>query len=595
MEDFREWVIRACDETASFDERHRAFGRVVRQFYDMTYGYARARLGDSHSADDVTQESLITAWLHLPTLRDPATFPVWLKRIVTTHCHRLIRRKRLSTVPLDHALEIGCVEFEPALIFERSRQGDDIREAIDTLGENERVAVTLFYIGEYSYNDIAEFLGVPLSTVKKRLHSARAHLRERITDMVKETLHQDRKGTVDSVLNIIRFFDALKSGDVTEAARMMNEDQALLNSTMTDGYGIASQSPLAAAIQSGKTGSVELLIARGANVGETDVRAAAAKGARDIVALLVAAGGIETTLAGIGKGTQDFFHAVHTGDANQIQALLKGQSNLAAARDSRGRTGLLISAGYGYVDIAKILLDNGADVNAVDHDNTCALQLARANSNWCHQGHPEMIELLASYGHPYDIFTVAGAGVLSLVKTLIEAEPDLINTENERGETPLECAVVGFAAGASAVIEYLMTKAPTMNIWMASQFCDAARVRQLLSENLELANAPRREGNNKRPLHYVAQNWRPQEMAVVVVDLLAEHGGDVNAVEEGFGWTPLHACAEWWNDTQIAEALLRHGANVNARSAQGWTPLHYSIALGRNEMAALLRERGGEE
>jgi len=50
-----------------------------------------------------------------------------------------------------------------------------------------------------------------------------------------------------------------------------------------------------------------------------------------------------------------------------------------------------------------------------------------------------------------------------------------------------------------------------------------------------------------------------------------------------------------FQDRVYAYVLGRLGASVNARSAQGWTPLRYAIALGRDEMAAFLREHGGEE
>ncbi|BDI28809.1 hypothetical protein CCAX7_008600 [Capsulimonas corticalis] len=595
MEEYREWIVLAQDEGAEMKERHRAFARVVRRFHGMAYAYAHGYLGDGRDAEDAAQESFVTVWLQLPKLRDPATFPAWLRRIVISQCCRLTRGRQIAIVALDSALGVGSNEYEPARLSELRMFREDVHAAIGSLGENERIAVMMFYIGGYTYHDIAEFLSVPLSTVKKRLYSARGRLRERMTEMMRETLGQDPNTATDTIMSTIQFFQALKAGDATEAARLLDERPALLTATMTDGYGIARQSPLAASIGAGKQVSVELLLTRGAAT-EDEVHTAAARGFRSIARVLVDAGGIDDdTLDAPAPDVRTFFRDVHSGDAERVKARLERQTDLSELRDRLGRTPLLIAAADGYADIVGILLDHGADIHAVDRTHRSALQHAAKNANWCNQGHTETIELLAAQGHAYDVFTVASAGVLSLVTQLVEAQPELVNVENDSGQTPLECAIIGFAKGASEVIEYLMTKNPVMNIWMASQFCDVERVRALLAADPELANAPRGEAGSKRPLHAVAQNWRPQEMAAAVVHLLAEHGADVNAVESGFGWTPLHACAEWWNDTQIAGALLEHGADVNARAAQGWTPLRYAVALGRDTMAAFLREHGGEE
>jgi RNA polymerase sigma factor (sigma-70 family) len=594
-EDYREWIVRAQDEAAGLKERHQAFAEVVRRFHGMAYAYAHAYLGDRREAEDAAQEAFVTVWLQLSKLRDAATFPAWLRRIVVTQCCRLTRRKQLASVSLDHALHIVSDEFEPARLSEQRTFRDDVHAAIAALGENERIAITMFYIGGYTYQDISEFLDVPLSTVKKRLYTARGRLRERMAEMIDETFAQDRTQAADTVLSVIQFFQALKAGDAVEAARLLDERPDLLTATMTDGYGIARQSALAAAIGAEKQSMAALLIQRGALVGESDVHSAAMRGFRDIAHVLVNAGGVDDTYGAAHPGSHEFFRAIHCGDTIGIKDQLEAQPGLAAARDRHGRTALLIAAANGYADIVELLLSHGAAVDAVDLKNQNALKHAAANANWCNQGHTEVIELLAAHGHDYDLFTVAGAGVLSLVTKLVETQPQSVNEENERGETPLECALIGFSKGVSNVIEYLMTKNPIMNIWLAAQFCDVERVRQLLAKNPELADAPRGEDRSKRPLHYAAQNWRPQEQAAAVVHLLAQHGADVNAVESSSGWTPLHTCAEWWNDTQIAEALLAHGAEINARSAQGWTPLRYATALGREEMSAFLRKRGGEE
>ena len=167
-----------------------AYGQVVQRFQDMAYGYAYSIIGDFHLAQDAAQEAFIEAHRCLPSLRDPAAFPGWFRRIVHKHCDRLTRGKRISTVPLGAADGIADSTPEPAQAAEAHEMTDNVLEAIGSLPANERTVTTLFYINGYSQADIAAFLEVPDGTVKSRLHASRKRLKERMMDMVEQTLHQ---------------------------------------------------------------------------------------------------------------------------------------------------------------------------------------------------------------------------------------------------------------------------------------------------------------------------------------------------------------------------------------------------------------------
>ena len=165
-----------------------AYGELVRRFQDMAYGYAYAVVGDFHTAEDAAQEAFIEAYRCLPSLRAPAAFPSWLKRIVFKHCDRLTRGKRLATTPLDAASELPARTPGPADVTERRETRDTVLRAIGELPARQREVTALYYIDGYSQNEIAAFLEVPTSTVKSRLHASRKRLKERITDMVRDTL-----------------------------------------------------------------------------------------------------------------------------------------------------------------------------------------------------------------------------------------------------------------------------------------------------------------------------------------------------------------------------------------------------------------------
>ena len=588
---YQELVEQAVDESADWRQRHVAFTGLVRQFQDMAYAYALGRLGDTHLAEDAAQESFVTVWQQLPKLRDTMTFPLWLKRIVSTHCHRVTRRAVVDTVPLDAVIDIAGGE-NPSAMFERAEMRREVQREIARLRENERVAVTLFYMGDYGYSDLADFLGVPLSTVKKRLYSARRRLRERmITTMLTDAIQENKPSGGDEFVRRIELFTAINAGDVDTVRRILADMPQLAESTMTEGFGITAQRAITTAVVAGYFDIVEALINAGAKLTEADVREASLRGQRDLARQLVDIGGVDEALAELPADAAALFKAIHSGDLNDIDRLIDHAGINTAG--SLGRTALMVASANGFVDVVQKLLDKGADVNLVDRDGLDAVHIAVKHANWCWKGHAEVVEILVGGGAKCDIWSAARGGVVSVVKKMVDADPSLVNAEDGSGETALECAVGSFTSGAGDIIGYLRERNPTMNFWMACQFSDIDAVRRLLDESPSLATAPRSETRDRRPIHYTAQNWGPQENAAQIVDLLADHGADVDGYSGG--WTPLHACAEWWNDTLIAGALLRHGANVNARSAQGWTPLRYAVALGRNEMATFLREHGGEE
>jgi len=165
-----------------------AFGLIVRRFQDMAYGYAYSILGDFHLAQDAAQEAFIDAYRRLSELRTPDAFPGWLRRIVFKHCDRITRRKRPKTVPVEAAADAASRHDGPDRAVQRREIRDTVLEAIRALPEHQRVATTLFYVNGYTQQEVADFLEVPVTTVKKRLHDARTKLRTRMMDMVDETL-----------------------------------------------------------------------------------------------------------------------------------------------------------------------------------------------------------------------------------------------------------------------------------------------------------------------------------------------------------------------------------------------------------------------
>ncbi|HET9221902.1 MAG TPA: RNA polymerase sigma factor, partial [Roseiflexaceae bacterium] len=169
-----------------------AYEQLVRRFQDMAVGYAYAVLGDWHLAEDVAQEAFITAYYDLPTLRMPRAFPAWFRRVLFKQVDRIRRRSALTIVPLEWAQEIATPQRDLVQLLEQRELSQQVRFAIASLPEHQRVVVALFYISAYSVIDISRFLDIPVATVKTRLHAARRRLHERMLVMIEDSLPNQR-------------------------------------------------------------------------------------------------------------------------------------------------------------------------------------------------------------------------------------------------------------------------------------------------------------------------------------------------------------------------------------------------------------------
>lgn len=193
MDDITELVNRARLADTR-DERVEAFGQIVRRFQDMACGYAYSILGDFHLAEDAAQEAFVATFRQLNDLRQPEAFAGWFRRIIWSACGRFTRRAQLSVISLDVAAATPSASDQPAEALEKAEMRDAVLRAINELSSPEREATTLFYINGYSQQEVADFLEVPVATVKNRLIASRGRLKERMLNMVKDTLHENAPG-----------------------------------------------------------------------------------------------------------------------------------------------------------------------------------------------------------------------------------------------------------------------------------------------------------------------------------------------------------------------------------------------------------------
>lgn len=167
-----------------------AFCELVRRFSDMAKAVAVRRLRDPALAEDALQDAFLTAWLHLSGLRNPDAFPAWLRGIVTNSCRRILRSRPpdILTSDLDNIEELPSEELEPWEHCARFQTRDMIRALLDALPDVYREAAVQRYILGRSYEDISAVLGVPVGTIKRRLHDTRERVMRAVAEHDAQTI-----------------------------------------------------------------------------------------------------------------------------------------------------------------------------------------------------------------------------------------------------------------------------------------------------------------------------------------------------------------------------------------------------------------------
>jgi len=179
-----------------------AFGTLVRKYQNAVYGLAYSLVGTFSDAEDLTQEAFIRAYLDLHQLREHAKFAGWLCQVARNICRMWIRSQRKNFISLEHSIETGEREVvnicdshnNPVEILEQKESQRNILAAVNSLPDLDRAAIALFYMDGLTYQDISQFLGVSVSSIKSRLHRAKKRLKGELLNMVQETFANNRLG-----------------------------------------------------------------------------------------------------------------------------------------------------------------------------------------------------------------------------------------------------------------------------------------------------------------------------------------------------------------------------------------------------------------
>jgi RNA polymerase sigma-70 factor, ECF subfamily len=154
-----------------------AFGILFARHKDRMWSVALRTLRDPDEAADAVQDAALSAFRRADTFRGDAAVTTWLHRIVVNACLDRIRRRKSRPVELvsdDRILDVLSAPGPDET--ERHQTGLDVRQALASIGADQRAALMLVDMAGYSIEDAAAVLGCAPGTVKSRCARGRARL-----------------------------------------------------------------------------------------------------------------------------------------------------------------------------------------------------------------------------------------------------------------------------------------------------------------------------------------------------------------------------------------------------------------------------------
>jgi RNA polymerase sigma-70 factor (ECF subfamily) len=169
-----------------------AFDQLVHRYEGELYRYLRHYVGDSQIAEDLFQATFLKVYQRADQFRAGGRLRPWLYSIATHQAIDWLRKSgRRPALSLDRAAETGeetgvgklldLLEADtptPAMQVEINERAERVQRTVNELPEHLRAVAVLIFFQGLKYSEVAEVLGIPLGTVKSRVHSALVQLNE---------------------------------------------------------------------------------------------------------------------------------------------------------------------------------------------------------------------------------------------------------------------------------------------------------------------------------------------------------------------------------------------------------------------------------
>ena len=161
-----------------------AYAPLVDRYKSYAFTIALKILNSRPEAEEAAQDAFIKAFHYLKSFNRQAKFSTWLYRIVFNTAISYKRKNRIEFQSIDNLSVHAPKDSNQSL--EQSDKIEFVRQAMDKLSETDRLAIQLYYIKEFSLEEVAGILNQPINTVKVRIHRARQRMGDELRKLLKE-------------------------------------------------------------------------------------------------------------------------------------------------------------------------------------------------------------------------------------------------------------------------------------------------------------------------------------------------------------------------------------------------------------------------
>lgn len=160
------------------------YAELVNRYKSYAFTIAFKILENRPEAEEAAQDSFIKAFQHLKNFKRDSRFSTWLYRIVFNTAVSYKRKRKAAFQSIENTIIEYGQEAEGML--ERNDKKKYINQAMQQLNEADKLAITLFYLEEFSLEEIADITGMQANTAKVRIHRARQRLADELTVILKK-------------------------------------------------------------------------------------------------------------------------------------------------------------------------------------------------------------------------------------------------------------------------------------------------------------------------------------------------------------------------------------------------------------------------
>ena len=155
-----------------------AFTQLIINLETDMYKIAKIRLNNESNVEDAVQETIFEIFKSIKKLKKNEYFKTWVIKVLINKCNKIYRKNEKEKISIE--------EIELDKYYISGNKNYEIDSKVDffillkKLNYNERIAITLYYLNDFTNEQISKILNIPISTVKNRISRARKKLKDRI-------------------------------------------------------------------------------------------------------------------------------------------------------------------------------------------------------------------------------------------------------------------------------------------------------------------------------------------------------------------------------------------------------------------------------